>query len=143
MRILIISILFLFSTLVINAQEWQTDLEKCKEIAKENNRKIILVFSGSDWCGPCIKLKNKIWDSDEFTSYAKDNLVLLEADFPRKKNNQLTKKQQEKNNQLAEEYNQSGFFPFVVVLDSSAKVLGTTGYKKVTPEEYIIILTSF
>jgi len=143
MRILIISILLLFSTSAINAQEWQTDLEKCKEIAKEKNKKIILVFSGSDWCAPCIKLENEIWNSDEFKSYAKDNFVLLKADFPKKKKNKLSKEQQEKNNQLAEKYNQTGYFPFVVVLDSNAKIIGTTGYKKVTPKEYIAILNSF
>ena len=143
MRIFIISILSLLSSLTINAQDWQTDLDKCKEIAQKNNQKIILVFSGSDWCAPCIKLENEIWNSDEFKSYTKDNFVLLSADFPRKKKNKLTKEQQEKNNQLAEIYNKNGFFPFVVVLDSNAKILGATGYKKVTPKEYIKILTSF
>ena len=143
MRIFIISILSLFSSLTINAQDWQTDLDKCKKIAQKNNQKIILVFSGSDWCAPCIKLENEIWNSDEFKSYTKDNFVLLSADFPRKKKNKLTKEQQEKNNQLAEIYNKNGFFPFVVVLDSNAKILGATGYEKVTPKEYIKILTSF
>ena len=138
-----ISILLLFSTLAINAQEWQTDLSKCKEIAKEKKQKIILVFSGSDWCTPCIKLEKEIWNSKEFKSYAKDNFVLLKADFPRKKKNKLPKEQQEKNNQLAEKYNKNGFFPFVVVLDSDENILGTTGYKKVSPKEYIDILTSF
>ncbi len=143
MRTLLTSILLLFLTLVNNAQEWQTDLEKCKEIAKENNQKIVLVFSGSDWCAPCIKLERDILSSDEFKSYAKKNFVLLKADFPRRKRNKLTKEQQKKNSQLADTYNKNGFFPYVVVLNMNAKVLGTTGYKKVTPKEYIKILTSF
>jgi len=143
MRISIISILFLLSTLTINAQEWQTDLSKAKEIAKEKSRKIVLVFSGSDWCAPCIKLENEIWNSDEFKTFAKDNFVLLKADFPRKKKNKLSEEQQEKNNKLAEQYNLHGYFPFVAVLDSGGKILGTTGYKKTSPKEYVKILTSF
>jgi thioredoxin-related protein len=137
------TILLLLSFLMVNAQEWQTDFEKAKEIAAEKNQKIILVFSGSDWCAPCIKLDRQIWQSDEFKTYAKDNFVLLKADFPRKKNNKLSKEQQEKNNKLAEVYNTNGYFPFVIVLDKNGTVLGTTGYKKVTPKEYINILTSF
>jgi len=140
-KVLIIAlILFAYS---VNAQEWQTDLVAAQKIAKEENQKIILVFSGSDWCAPCIKLEKEIWESTEFKAYAKDNFVLLRADFPRRKKNKLSKEQQEKNNQLAEKYNTTGYFPFVVVLDSNGKVLGTTGYKKVTPTEYIQILTSF
>ncbi|MDA3912191.1 MAG: thioredoxin family protein [Bacteroidales bacterium] len=137
------TILLLLSFLMVNAQEWQTDFEKAKEIAAEKNQKIILVFSGSDWCAPCIKLDRQIWQSDEFKTYAKDNFFLLKADFPRKKNNKLSKEQQEKNNKLAEVYNTNGYFPFVIVLDKNGTVLGTTGYKKVTPKEYINILTSF
>jgi thioredoxin-related protein len=137
------TILLLASFLMVNAQEWQTDFEKAKEIATKKNQKIILNFSGSDWCAPCIKLDREIWQSDEFKSYAKDNFVLLKADFPRRKNNKLSEEQQAKNNKLAETYNSNGHFPFVVVLDNNGNVLGTTGYHKVTPEEYIKILISF
>jgi thioredoxin-related protein len=137
------TILLLASFLMVNAQEWQTDFEKAKEIATKKNQKIILNFSGSDWCAPCIKLDREIWQSDEFKSYAKDNFVLLKADFPRRKNNKLSEEQQAKNNKLAETYNSNGHFPFVVVLDNNGNVLGTTGYHKVTPKEYIKILISF
>ena len=102
-----------------------------------------MVFQGSDWCAPCIKLEQEIWSSDEFKSYAEDHFVLLKADFPKRKKNALVKEQQEANNHLAEVYNKQGFFPFVVVLDKEGKVLGETGYNKVEPKEYIKILTSF
>lgn len=140
---IIITILFLASFIILNAQEWQTDFEKGKELAIEKNKRIVLVFSGSDWCAPCIKLEKEIWQSHEFIAYAKDNLVLLKADFPRRKKNKLSKEQQEKNNKLAEMYNPNGYFPFVVVMDISGKVLGVTGYKKSTPKEFIKIITSF
>ena len=142
MRISIITIFTLIS-FVINAQNWQYDIDTAKQIASEKNQKIILVFQGSDWCAPCIKLDMGIWSTEEFKSYANDNYVMLKADFPRKKKNQLSKEQQEKNNMLAEKYNQQGYFPLVVVLDKNGKVLGTSGYKSITPKEYIDILNSF
>ncbi|MCF6241084.1 MAG: thioredoxin family protein [Bacteroidales bacterium] len=138
----LITFSLLFSALV-NAQNWQTDLEKAKEIANNENRKIVLVFQGSDWCAPCIKLEQNIWSSEEFKNYAKDHFVMLLADFPRKKKNQLPKEQQEKNNFLAEKYNPQGFFPLIVVLDKGGEVLGSTGYKNISPKEYIDLLNSF
>ncbi len=127
----------------VQSQEWITDMQKAGEIAARENKKIILVFSGSDWCAPCIKLEKEIWNSPEFQEYAKEHYVMLRADFPRKKKNQLPKEQQEKNNKLFEKYNPQGYFPFVVVLTPGGKVLGTTGYKKVSPGEYIKELNSF
>ena len=126
-----------------NAQEWLTDLEQAKTNATEKNKKIILVFQGSDWCAPCIKLDKEIWSTNEFKNYAKKHFVLLKADFPRKKKNKLEKSQQEKNNKLAEKYNTKGFFPFVVVLNNEGVVLGESGYKKITPVEYAKLLDSF
>ena len=140
---IILSVLFVCSTLFVNAQEWQTDIEKAKELATEQNRNIELVFQGSDWCAPCIKLEREIWSTEEFKAYASEHFVLLKADFPKRKANALSKEQQEKNNQLAEKYNTSGYFPFVVVLDKAGNVLGETGYEKMTPAEYIKLLTSF
>ena len=142
-KVIAFSYLLFFSIISMNAQEWQTDFYEAQKIASEKNQKIILVFQGSDWCGPCIKLDTEIWSTKEFIDYSKDNFVLLKADFPRKKKNMLSKEQQEKNNQLAEKYNTRGFFPYVVVLDKDAVVLGSTSYKKTTPSEYIHILNSF
>ena len=127
----------------MNAQEWLTDINEAQTIASEKNQKIILVFQGSDWCAPCIKLDTEIWSTPEFIQYSKEHYVLLKADFPRKSKNKLNKSQQEKNNQLAEKYNTKGYFPYVVVLDENATVIGSTGYKKVSPAEYIEILNSF
>jgi len=134
----------LFSTILsVNAQEWLTDFEEAKKVASEKNQNIVLVFQGSDWCAPCIKLDREIWSTDEFKNYAKDHFVMLQADFPRKKSNKLEKTQQEKNNNLAEKYNKQGFFPHVVVLNKQGYVLGRTGYKKVSPSDYIKLLSSF
>ncbi len=142
-KIILTTSLILLAFININAQEWLTDFNKAQEIAKEKNQKIILVFQGSDWCAPCMKLENEIWSSKEFKDYAKENFVLLKADFPRRRKNKLSKEQQKKNGALAEKYNEKGIFPLVVVLDKNGKSLGTTSYRKTTPKEYIKTLTSF
>lgn len=125
------------------SQQWVTDIEEAKSIAKESSKKIVLVFQGSDWCAPCIKLDREIWHTNEFKEYAKNHFVMLKADFPRRKKNALSEEQQEHNNKLAETYNQNGYFPYVVVLDEDGVVLGSTGYEKTTPKDYIDKLESF
>lgn len=140
----ILSSFFAFSILLVNAQEWQTDLEAAKAIATEENKSIVLVFQGSDWCAPCIKLDKQIWSTQEFEAIAQSEFVMLKADFPRRRKNALANEQQTKNNKLAEIYNKKGFFPLVVVLDKEGKVLGETGYQKnTTPREYAELLSSY
>lgn len=87
------------------AQNWQTDFEEAKRIASEQNKNIIIVFSGSDWCAPCIKLDKNIQQSEAFKSEAAKEWVLVKANFPRKKANELSKEQTEHNRKLAEKYN--------------------------------------
>jgi thioredoxin-related protein len=137
---LIVAIVF---SITLSAQEWHTDFETAIQISSEENHPIILVFQGSDWCAPCIKLDREIWSTEEFKTYAKDHFVMLQADFPRKKKNALPNDQQLKNNQLAEKYNKQGYFPFVVVLDKEGTILGEAGYENTTPTEYIEKLESF
>ena len=142
-KTIILSLLFFSSIFSMNAQNWLTDIEEAKTTATKENRNIILVFQGSDWCAPCMKLEKEIWNTDDFKSYAKEYFVLLKADFPRKRKNKPDLAQQEKNNRLAEKYNKQGFFPMVVVLDKDGKVLGRTGYEKMEVSEYIKLLSSF
>lgn len=140
---LIITFVLIFFTLISYAQFWILDFEKAKQIAKENDRNIILVFSGSDWCAPCIKLEKTIWDSEIFQNSANGHFVMLRADFPKKKRNKLPTEQADKNKELADIYNKSGAFPLVVVMDKNGKVLGKTGFKKINPQEYFKLLTTF
>lgn len=125
----------LFTTLAFS-QNWQTNFEEAKTLASEENKTIVLVFQGSDWCAPCIKLDKEIWSTQEFKDIAKDEFIMLQADFPRRKKNKLSEAQQEHNNGLAEKYNKNGYFPYVVVLDANGKELGSLGYEKTTPKEY-------
>lgn len=139
-------ILFGLLVLVSNiglAQDWQTDFEEAKKIAAEQDKNIIIVFSGSDWCAPCIKLDKNIWQSEAFKKEAAEEWVLVKANFPRKKANELSKEQTEHNRKLAEKYNIEGSFPLVVILDKNGKVLGKMGFKNVSPEEYIKMIHAF
>lgn len=102
---------------------WGSDLSVAQQAAKDQHKLILLNFSGSDWCGPCIKLKKDVFESTEFQSFAEANLVLVRADFPRLKKNQLAKDQQAKNDALAERYNSDGKFPLTVLLNEQGKVL--------------------
>jgi len=137
----LVVILFFFNGLI--GQEWQTNLDEAKEIASIESKPIILVFQGSDWCAPCIKLDREIWSTDTFKKYSSENYVMIQADFPKRKKNALSEAQTTANAKLAEAYNKNGIFPFVVVLDSKGKVLGETSYKKTTPENYIKELNTF
>ncbi|MBZ0326949.1 MAG: thioredoxin family protein [Altibacter sp.] len=144
MNKLVVTFIFSLFTLTSGmAQKWETDITIAKELAAKFNRPIVLVFQGSDWCAPCIKLDREIWSSEVFTAYAKDHFVMLQADFPKKKKNALPESLQKQNNALAEIYNKQGIFPFVVVLDKKGKKLGETGYINTTPSEYIKHLESF
>lgn len=142
-QIFTIMIITLLSSLFsLNAQEWYTDMQLAQEQAKKLDRPIVLVFQGSDWCIPCMKLEKNIWLSETFLNFAEENYVLLKADFPKKRKNKLSEEQQSKNEKLFEKYNTIGSFPFVVILNKNGKILGTTGYKEVTPKEYLKVLNS-
>jgi len=138
----IILFAILFSATLSFSQNWTTSLEAAKKEATSSNKNILLVFSGSDWCAPCIKLDRTIFQSDVFKTEAEKKWVLLKADFPKKKANLLSAEQTESNKKLAEKYNKEGNFPLVVLLDATGKVLGITGYKNVSPTEYVQLLNA-
>lgn len=142
MRILTV-LIFMFITFSGFSQNWLTDFENAKEIASKEGKPIILVFQGSDWCAPCIKLDHEIWSSETFKNYAQNHYVMFQADFPRRKKNALPKEQAEANGKLFETYNKNGIFPFVAILNNEGKLLGETSYKKTTPEKYIKEINAF
>jgi thioredoxin-related protein len=125
------------SSLFLTTTMWQTDFSKAKQLAQADHKLIVLNFSGSDWCGPCIRLHKEIFESNAFTGYANDHLVLMNADFPRLKKNQLPKEQQAKNDQLADQYNKEGKFPFTLLLTADGKVLKTwEGFPNISSEAF-------
>ena len=125
------------------SQQWQDDYEDAVLLAKEEAKPLIVVFSGSDWCAPCIKLDRDIWQSEIFKNHAAKKYVLYRADFPRKKKNRLTDEKQASNNALAERLNPRGHFPLVLVLDDEEHVMGSTGFKNWGPKKYIALLDSY
>ncbi|PVX47619.1 thioredoxin-like protein [Flavobacterium sp. 103] len=125
------------------SQNWNTNFEDVKVKAEKENKNILLVFSGSDWCGPCIKLDKVVWQSPEFQAESDKNWVVYKADFPKKKANQLSPELTESNNKLAEKYNKNGSFPLVLLLDKKGKILGITGFKNVSAQDYIKLIHSF
>ncbi|MBF2709208.1 thioredoxin family protein [Flavobacterium soyangense] len=130
-------ILLLFMVTMGYSQEWKSNLEEAKKEAKEQNKKILLVFSGSDWCAPCIKLDKNVWQSEAFKKESQKSWVLIKADFPKKKANLLSPELTANNEKLAEKYNQEGNFPLVVLLDKNGKVVGEKGYANISAEDYI------
>lgn len=142
MKKILLLLLFLNSTLILG-QEWNLDYQAAKTQAQNESKPIVLVFQGSDWCAPCIKLEKTIWSSPEFIQYAKEHYIMLKADFPRKGSNAISPEQRAANEALAKRFNPRGHFPFVVILDGQDQVLGVSGYKKISPKEYIQIIDGF
>lgn len=130
---------YILCLILLTSATWQTDFTKAKTEAAAQHKYILLKFSGSDWCIPCIKMEKNIFDQDVFQQYADEQLILVNADFPQQKKNKPSKEVQEQNEMLAEKYNKQGSFPLTLLLDSDGKVLKTwKGYKKeTTPEEFV------
>ena len=104
---------------------WSGNFNETAKIAKTSNKLILINFSGSDWCGPCIRLKNEIFVTELFEKFASENLLLVKADFPRQKKNKLPDDQVKLNETLAERYNKDGKFPFTLLVNSEGKILRT------------------
>ena len=113
----------LFAGLLLTSPDWLLNFDQAKTDARQNHKLILLNFSGSDWCGPCIKLKQNVFGDADFQQYAAGHLVLVRADFPRHAKNQLSASQTTHNEALAERYNKQGKFPFTVLLDADGRVL--------------------
>jgi thioredoxin-related protein len=120
---------------VFAAEGWETDFEAASAKAKAEGKHILLDFSGSDWCGWCIRLDKEVFSQKAFKEYADKNLILVLADFPSDKSKQSdeVKKQNEK---LAEKFGVRGF-PTVYILDSTGKTVAKTGYQAGGPEAYV------
>ncbi len=104
---------------------WLTDAAKAQAQAKTENKLVLLDFTGSDWCGWCIKLNKEVFNTPEFAEYAKKNLVLVEVDFPRRK--KLSDEQKQANEALSKKYGVEGF-PTLILLDGNGKKLGELSY---------------
>jgi thioredoxin-related protein len=130
-----VSLLFASFARAEAQSDWLHDYNKAQEEAKANHKLLLLNFTGSDWCGWCIKFDKEILSQSQFKNYAHDNLVLVELDFPRRKTQPTEEKKQ--NVHLAQEYQVLGF-PTIVVLNSNGQKLWQfDGYFPGGPEAFI------
>lgn len=125
------------TTSPLDSSVWHSNYQAAREQAKETDKPLLMVFSGSDWCKPCIMLREQILVKPEFSDWARAHVVCITLDFPSQKKNKLPQYQQQQNDSLAERFNPAGVFPLVVIIDKDENILGTTGYKDITPVEYI------
>ena len=104
------------------AADWQTDYDKALQMAKRQNKHLLLDFRGSDWCGPCIELRKKVFSRPEFAAYAENNLILMEVDYPQRKKQSAELKRQ--NEKLSRQYgiDEKGF-PTVILLGPDGKMV--------------------
>jgi disulfide reductase len=114
---------------------WLTDFAKAKTQAKQENKMILMDFNGSDWCPPCKALRKNVLSTREFEEYAKQNLVLLDVDFPHSKEQSEALKKA--NQELQEKFQVDGY-PTIVVLNRNGKELTKkVGYAGQSTKEFI------
>ena len=106
---------------------WLTDATKAQTQAKAEKKLVMLDFTGSDWCGWCIKLHKEVFSQPEFIEYAAKNIVAVEVDFPNKK--KLSEEQQKANEALSKKYGIRGY-PTLIILDGDGKKVAQMGYVK-------------
>lgn len=115
--------------------EWMTDFEAAKQKAAAENKDLLVDFTGSDWCGWCIKLVDEVFKHDAFKKGVADNFVLVEIDFPQDKS-KLDEATQKQNEMLKEKYSIQGF-PTILLLDDQGRPYARTGYQAGGPEKYL------
>ncbi len=120
--------------------EWLESYPKAMIVAAQQNRPMLLDFTGSDWCGWCIKLDKEVLSTPEFAAYAKEKLVLVKLDFPRSR--KLPDNVVRQNKALMTRHGVSGF-PTLIVADASGKALGTLGYMEGGPKAFLAKLGEF
>ena len=120
---------------------WLTDLPKAQAKAKAENKQVLLDFTGSDWCGWCIKFNKEVLTTPEFAEYAAKHLVLVEVDFPRKK--EQSEDLKKANKALGSKYKVDGYPTFVVLNKEGKEVGRQEGYAAGGPKAFIAKLEGF
>lgn len=136
MKRLLIAVSLLAALIGVNAAElkWSTDLPKALEKAKAEKKLVLVNFTGSDWCGWCIKLDREVFSKDEFAAYAEKSIVPVKIDFPRRVDQPAELKKA--NRSLQEKY-EIRSFPTLVVLDAEGKEIGRLGYRPGGPKAFV------
>jgi protein disulfide-isomerase len=127
-------VLLAINTSTHAASHWETDFEKARELAAKSGKFMLLDFTGSDWCGWCIRLKDEVFSQESFLAYAKEKLVLVQVDFPRKK--AQSKELKEQNLALASKYGIRGY-PTIIILSPKSEFIQQTGYQAGGADAYV------
>ena len=123
-------------------KDWLTNFEEAKTNAASKGKFILMSFSGSDWCANCMRLDKDLFQNEAFKSYANENLVLLNLDFPAKKKNKLPEELTKQNEMLFEKYNKSNAFPAVVIVDAEGNMVGKMKYPLSDAKSYLANIQS-
>jgi thioredoxin-related protein len=145
MRKLFFIFLISLSSILVQAQEeltWHTDMSKAVEISMQEEKPVLLFFTGSDWCGWCIRLQKEVFKTEEFVKWANENVVLVELDFPKRTPQDDTVKMQ--NYQLQQLLQVKGY-PTIWIVNPektadnkiNLNALGNTGYVAGGPEKWL------
>jgi len=133
--LLLVAVATILTSLPAAANGWGDNYNAALATAAKEHKNVLLDFTGSDWCGWCIRLKKETFDQPAFKDYADKNLVLVEVDFPQGKSQSPEVKKQ--NNRLQEQYQVQGF-PTLVLLDPQGKVIKQqSGYIPGGPKGFI------
>ena len=114
---------------------WSSDFAAAKKLAAESKKDLLIDFTGSDWCGWCIKLNDEVFKHEPFKAGVKDSFVLVEIDFPKDKS-KLSEETQKQNEELGEKYAVQGY-PTILLCDAEGRPYAATGYQKGGPEKYV------
>ena len=137
MKTLLASVAALLATAALSFSadaEWMTDFEAAKAKAKAEKKVLLLDFTGSDWCGWCIKLDKEVFSKKEFQEYAAEKLVLVKVDFPH--NTKLAPDVEKQNKDLAKKYEIQGY-PTIKLVKPSGSEIAETGYEEGGPVKYV------
>ena len=143
MKKVLIALLFILGSYAVEAQElvWNNNLKNSIEVFKKTKKPLLLFFTGSDWCGWCIRLQTEVFKTPEFVKWANENVILVELDFPRR--TVLAQEITEQNNQLQQFFAVQGYPTvwFVNATETDGKInidkLGSTGYLAGGPKVWL------
>lgn len=149
MKKIIIAVVLFIGSFTVEAQElvWETNVTKAMEVSNETKKPMLLFFTGSDWCGWCIRLQKEVLKTPEFAAWAKDNVVLVELDYPRRA--PQTPEIKKQNEELQQAFGIQGF-PTIILANGTTKEgkvnfegIGSTGYVAGGPTAWLAVANGF
>jgi disulfide reductase len=114
---------------------WLTNYQQALAQAAKEKKSVLIDFTGSDWCPPCIQMEKEVLSQREFIAFTKNNLVLLKLDFPRRK--KLSSEEKEQNHKLGQQFGIGGFPTYVLVDPTGKELKREIGYLPGGPKKFI------